>query len=443
MRATLYGRLDGQPLFLEDDLAIVARLGSLTVQAVQRSREGQAREDSRRLVEAAAATRASEARFRALLEADPNAVIAADGEGLVIWATSTSADLFGSTSDGLIGRRLNDLMDLPSFDTANTEVRRVQTAGFRADGTAIPVEVALRAFVLDGEPTVLAVVSDSSWREEANAMRDRFVGVLSHELRTPITSIYGGAQVLLKRAMQLDAETRDELLRSLADESERLLRMVENLLTLARVERGAGFFEMRPILIQRVLADVIEHERTLWPTATIELAAEGDLPVISADEDQIAQIVRNLLANAVKYAGETARIQVAVRNDAPWVAVDVTDDGPGFDEDEAEQLVPALLPLRSTGSRAGRRDRAVRVPAARPGHGRHHHGIEGPGRRSEVHVPAPPARRDRRGLGPPGLDRPGNRRAHRRFDGRRPLTGTGPGLRATLQACSDTTSGRP
>src|SRR5262249_54104718 len=143
---------------------------------------------------------------------------------------------------------------------------------------------AVRQFELEGRPSTLATITDVTWRRDADLVRDRFIGVLSHELRTPITSIYGGAQVLAKRAMQLDEETRTELLEGLADESERLQRMIENLLILARVEKGADFYGPRPVLLDRVLADVIERERLLWPSATIQLAVHGHVPVVSADE---------------------------------------------------------------------------------------------------------------------------------------------------------------
>ena len=112
--------------------------------------------------------------------------------------------------------------------------------------------------------------------------------------------------------MQLDEETRTELLAGLAAESERLQRMIENLLILARVERGADFFGPRPVLVDRVLREVIARERGLWPSASIGLEIDGPIPVVSADEDHLAQIMRNLLANAVKYAGDEANVLVDV-----------------------------------------------------------------------------------------------------------------------------------
>ena len=205
--------------------------------------------------------------------------------------------MFGYSEQDIVGQPIDDLVGAPkrmwprAFADSDG-VRHLETSARRNDGATFPVEVAISRFELEGRPSQLAVISDVTWRQEADQVRDRFIGVLSHELRTPITSIYGGAQVLSKRAMQLDDETRNELLAGLADESERLQRMIENLLILAKVERGADFFGPRPVLLDRVLADVIERERSLWPTATITLAIRGRIPVVSADEDHLAQIMR-------------------------------------------------------------------------------------------------------------------------------------------------------
>lgn len=353
--ATLDAHLDGQPLFVEDDVAIVGLLGSLIARAVQHEEDVDRLRATELALEESAAVQASEARFRIFLEADPNAILATDEAGRVSWATRSSDELFGCSHGQLIGRNLTALLDLPNGDgavapAASDPIRRIETTATREDGSTLPVEVVLRVLELEGRRTTVAIVSDASWRHEADKIRDRFVGILSHELRTPITSIYGGAQVLLKRGADLDRATRDELVMGLADESERLQRIIENLLILDRVERGADFFGPRPVLIQRVLSAVVEHERTLWPSIKVDLQVEEGLPVVTGDDDQLSQIVRNLLSNAVKYAGPEAAITVRAAYEAPWVTVSVIDDGPGFPPAEADQLFD--LYYRSPGSRA-------------------------------------------------------------------------------------------
>ena len=346
--ARLEAQLDGQPLFIEEDLAVLSLLGSITVRAVEREEALVRLAEARQELQAAAEIRASEARFRALLAADPNSVLAVDGEGRISWATGPTAGLFGRPAHELAGLRIGDVIQLsttdagagfgPDGDSSGSRVRRVEATARRNDGTTFPADVALTDFELDDRVFRLYVVSDATWRHEASLMRDRFLGILSHELRTPVTAIYGGTRLLLKKSSQLDPESRAELLESVATEADRLERIIENLLVMARVERGADFFETRPVALRAAMSELVSRERQLWPDLKIELAVEQGLPLVAADEDYLALIVRNLISNAAKYAGSTARVQITAGHEDDAVAVRFLDDGPGLPAESAEDL---------------------------------------------------------------------------------------------------------
>lgn len=170
-------------------------------------------------------------------------------------------------------------------------------------------------------------------------MRDRFIDVLSHELRTPVTSIFGGTQVLLSRGAALDESKRNELLADVGGEADRLQRMIENLLILARVERGADVLEVNPVLLHRLLPEVIAREQAMWPAIELEHDIPVSIPLVSGDEGSISLVIRNLLSNAAKYAGADAKVRVTVAADGPdEVTVRVEDDGPGITPAEAERL---------------------------------------------------------------------------------------------------------
>ena len=341
--ARLRADLDGRPVFIEDDMAVIALLGTLTARAVEREDAVVALAETRRLLDATSAARASDARFRALLEAHPNAVLAADFDGTVSWATGPTGDVFGRSARELVGTPLRELIQLDGVTATEQElngrqVRRVETSARRHDGTAFPADVTLTNFELDGREFQLVVVSDASWRHETAQLRDRFIGILSHELRTPITSIYGGTQILLRRDSRLDDESRQELLLSVAAESERLERIIENLLVLARVERGAEFFEPHPVVIRPVLNELVARERGMLPEMTINLSLPLGLPLVAADEEYLTLILRNLLSNAAKYAGPRATVDIEAVHGDGEVIIRVRDDGPGISAEEAEHL---------------------------------------------------------------------------------------------------------
>jgi PAS domain S-box-containing protein len=338
----LVAEIEGRPLFVGDDLALIADLAGLTAHAIDREAMLIGLGEARREAEESRTIRASESRFRALLEADPNAILALDEESRVTWATRQAGELFGCDDHQLVGMALGELVALHKDETATAggdhPIFRSETTGRRVDGTHFPAEMARTTFELDGRPFQVAVLSDVTWRHEADQVRDRFVGVLSHELRTPVTSIYGGTQVLLRRGARLDPETRQELLVSVAGEAERLQRMIENLVAMARIERGSDFGDTRPVLIDRIIPQLVERERGLWPEVTIEYVPGGPVQMVAADEEYLAQIMRNLLSNAAKYSGPGSTVKVSVEDGDGEVIVRVRDDGPGIAEEDAEHL---------------------------------------------------------------------------------------------------------
>jgi two-component system sensor histidine kinase KdpD len=166
-------------------------------------------------------------------------------------------------------------------------------------------------------------------------LREAFLGVLSHELRTPITSIYGGSQLLLQDA--LSADSRAEVLETIAIEAEQLHRRVEDFLALARVERGTDAPLREPISLPRVIAAVVsaEQRRSLGQRFTINI--ERDLPLALGDDAQIGQVLRNLISIAadvnpparpiaITATAADGSVQVAIKDRGPRVEWPAADD---------------------------------------------------------------------------------------------------------------------
>ena len=220
----------------------------------------------------------------------------------------------------------------------------------------------MSTFDLGGETYSIAVLTDISERLQTERLRDTFIGMLSHELRTPVTSIYGGSQVLLNRGDRLEAATRQELIADVASEAERLHRLIENLLVLARVERGQDLAGGEPVLLQRVLPLIVERERELWPSTVIEMR----LPPGPADRPRPRRVRRPgrqepaEQRRQVRRPGATVQI-VASRGTPAWpYTFSITARHPAR---ACGSPVRPLLPC--AGRRrpsAGRRDRPVRLP---------------------------------------------------------------------------------
>jgi len=173
----------------------------------------------------------------------------------------------------------------------------------------------------------------------AGEFREAFVEVISHELRTPITTILGLTHVLVQQQQLLDDAARTALLEDVRAESERLHRLVEDLLVLSRVERGRLRVEAEPLMPARMLERVVAREASELPSLAIELRIEPRLPIVSGEETYVEQIVRNLLGNAAKYAPAGTRVVVdARRDDGGAAAIRVLDEGPGISDASLDRV---------------------------------------------------------------------------------------------------------
>jgi K+-sensing histidine kinase KdpD len=172
---------------------------------------------------------------------------------------------------------------------------------------------------------------------KANALRDAFIGVISHELRTPITTIYGLSAMLRQRMESLTPEVRAQAIEDIEAEADRLYRLVEDLLVLSRAERGRVDIAREPVALGHVLRRAVDAEAARWPARRFELDAPRNLPLVLGEEIYLEQVVRNLLTNAAKYSDADSVIVVEARA-SDDVVVRVLDEGVGISEADAARV---------------------------------------------------------------------------------------------------------
>lgn len=207
------------------------------------------------------------------------------------------------------------------------------------DSTEIDAFTADDQRLLEGVVAVLAghVELAAHHEEERRAaeLREAFIGVISHELRTPITTIYGLARVLRQRGDGLAAETRTQAIRDIEEESDRLYRLVEDLLILSRAESGRVETEPEPLNVARLVRRIVDAEAARRPDRTFEVTTPPTLPLVEAEATYVEQVVRNLLANAAKYSAAPEVVAVEVAHEGRDVTVRVLDRGIGVDAETA------------------------------------------------------------------------------------------------------------
>jgi PAS domain S-box-containing protein len=207
-----------------------------------------------------------------------------------------------------------------------------------ADDLSFAQQVASRAAVaVDNGRLYKEAQEAQAELQLANEAKDEFLGMLSHELRSPITVIYGGARMLKSRADRMDAESRESIIADIEQESERLYRVVEDLLALARVELGWPI-DTVPIQVAKWLDKVVTAFGQRRQSREIAVDVEADLPPACGEPVYLEQVMRNLLGNADKYSPTEKPITVQARRQGDEIIVSVLDRGPGIDESEIDLI---------------------------------------------------------------------------------------------------------
>lgn len=236
-------------------------------------------------------------------------------------------------------------------------IRGVEVELERPDGTravfmAYPTRLHDKTGRLVGAVNVLVDVTERRKAEEAlraaaealaasNMVKDEFLGLVSHELRTPVTTIFGNAHLLRSRAGLLATEEMDSMLTDIADESNRLLSIIENLLLLTRLGSGTPP-DQEPQLVAHVTRNAVDAYRKHHPERSISLEVEPGQMVVEADRGHLEMLLDNLLTNATKYSPASTEIEVVVSSDAQEACVTVLDRGIGIGDADPGQLFTAF-----------------------------------------------------------------------------------------------------
>lgn len=174
---------------------------------------------------------------------------------------------------------------------------------------------------------------------ELDRLKDEFVAVLSHELRTPVTSINGYVELLLGGDPGPLTETQERFLRIVGRNNTRLLGLIEEMLLLAEAEAGRLALRREPMDLRLIVAEAIESARPRAEAKDIELSQETNGPVmVDGDRSRLAEVADNLISNAVKYTPESGHIVARVHSHEDEARVEVSDTGMGIAADELPHL---------------------------------------------------------------------------------------------------------
>ena len=278
-----------------------------------------------------------------VLEHIGDGVFFVDGGGIARLWNPAMAAVTGLTAADVLGRRPQDV--LPGWAAIERLVPVASAPAYAAKhAETLPLDLGDRELWISisgvqfPDGTVYAL-RDLTEERGIEKLKSEFVATVSHELRTPLAAVYGAAMTLRRQHIELDDDHRGRLLAVIAGESDRLARIVEQVLAASRLDSGSFAFAVEHCDPAPLAHEVVEAARAHAPSGiVIELGPGNRLPQVAADPDMLRQVLANLVENAVKYSPAGGRVHVSLERREGRVLFAVRDQGLGIPPREQDRI---------------------------------------------------------------------------------------------------------
>lgn len=286
---------------------------------------------------------ATSARQTAIFDGAIDGIVTLNPSGSIETVNAAAVRMFGYNAKELDRRDISMLIDIaPDGDGGFLQrlgtsqgdlegglVRQMDAR--RKDGETFPVDVALGAMQLPTGVHVVAIVRDISERRRMEQLKDEFVSTVSHELRTPLTSIAGSLGLLAGGVAGALPEKAARLIQIAQANSQRLVRLINDILDIEKIESGKLRLDLVPLDLRDVARRSVEGVNGYAGELGVSLTlADGDPVAIRGDADRLIQVITNLLSNALKFSPKGGEVRITVDPEHRLARLSVVDQGPGI-----------------------------------------------------------------------------------------------------------------
>src|SRR5580698_4156066 len=299
-----------------------------------------------------------------------------DLDGRVTFVNTAAMQMLGYKKDEILGRNLHDLIhhtraDGAPYDSVDSPIRKSLTnlatvrvsneIFWRKDGTSFPVEYVARPQI-DSQSSdsqglkplgVVVAFTDTTERRALDRMKDEFISTVSHELRTPLTSLRGALGLLAGGALSNRPEKSQQMLEIAISNSDRLVRLVNDILDLERIGSGKADLHRTLNSAEDLLRRAATTQQTSSPRPNVRIFFAANGVNIWADPDRILQTLNNLISNAIKFSPPGSEIHLTARNlDEDEALIEVRDQGQGIAPEKLEHIFERFQQGDASDSRA-------------------------------------------------------------------------------------------
>ncbi|MCE9548087.1 MAG: HAMP domain-containing protein [Planctomycetia bacterium] len=299
--------------------------------------------------------RQSSQRLETVLEGMIEGVLAVDDRQRILFANDAAGRLLGFSPQAAVGRPLLETVRHHALHQAMVEALLPRPASLQNDAAARPTTrrlelilgtapqrvLATRVARLPGNPCpgVIVVLDDVTDLRRLENLRRDFVTNVSHELKTPLSSIKAYAETLLAGALD-DPEHRQLFVARIDEQADRLHQLIQDMLSLARIESGTEVHQIVPVPLAELIDQCLSHHRPAAEAKQIALGVEPvpELLQVVADREGLREIFDNLVDNALKYTPAGGRVTVRTRRDNGQAVIEVDDTGIGIAEEDQPRV---------------------------------------------------------------------------------------------------------
>ena len=290
--------------------------------------------------------------------ADP--VIVTDKNGFLVLMNQAAAAVFDVRGTGWQGRVVREVVgnqswaEMLEFGGARRIEQEHRDPLFAFTRNDLKLYFRPRqAHIVDEHGSIQGVVTllqDVTRFKDLDRMKSEFIATVSHELRTPLTSLSMGIDILSQEVVGPVNSRQKDLLIAAKDDSERLRKLVKELLDLSKLESGKYEMKKEFIDFRRLVADAVRPLRLPFEEKQIhlELSIPEHLPALSADPHQLAWVVTNLLSNALRYTDTGGKVQLTAKEEKPGLLVKVADTGHGIPQENLETVFDKFVQVKSS-----------------------------------------------------------------------------------------------
>jgi PAS domain S-box-containing protein len=302
-------------------------------------------------------------RLEAILTSMAEGVVVTDHDNRVILCNPAAQKIFDLVPHRILNQPIEELCKVGDFYALVEFIRQMREANGQASlreeetfikGKKLKINIAP---LLDegGEfAGVVMSIRDATMEEEVDRMKTEFISTVSHELKTPLTSMKGSLQFIMTKGKCLPDMERELLMVCLRN-TERLIRLINDILDISKIEAGKVEISLKPQKVDDLVNYALEEISgfAMNRNVSIENNAGSDLPRVYGDHDRLIQVLTNLLSNAVKFSPEGEGVLVNAEREGNYVAISVADQGQAIQWSDRDKLFKKFQQLHTVGMVAG------------------------------------------------------------------------------------------